>query len=150
MSSSMSSTPGASRPSSPLSPTRLSRIQEKADLQNLNNRLAAYIDKVRSLEQENNRLCRQIQSSEETTTREVSHIKDMYENELNQTRVALDSLAKEKAKLEIDTKRLFEENADLKIRWSICHVSPFDPPRPGTFDNAHPYLSWPTCVASRS
>lgn len=116
----------------------------------MNNRLAAYIDKVRSLEQENNRLCRLIQSSEETTTREVSHIKDMYENELNQTRVALDSLAKEKAKLEIDTKRLFEENADLKIRWSISHVASFDPPSPSTFDNAHPYLSWPTCVASRS
>lgn len=115
--SSATSTPGlSSRPGSPLSPTRTSRLQEKADLQNLNNRLATYIDRVRQLEQENTRLYRQIQTSEETTTREVSNIKDMYENELNQTRVALDSLAKEKAKLEIDTKRLFEENADLKLR----------------------------------
>lgn len=121
MSSTGSSTPGlsssmSSRPSSPLSPTRATRMEEKTQLQNLNNRLATYIDRVRQLEQENNRLYRQIQTSEETTTREVSHIKDMYENELNQTRVALDSLAKEKAKLEIDTKRLFEENAELKAR----------------------------------
>ncbi|KAK3914333.1 Lamin Dm0 [Frankliniella fusca] len=117
MSSTSTSTPGlSSRPGSPLSPTRTTRLQEKADLQNLNNRLATYIDRVRQLEQENTRLYRQIQTSEETTTREVSNIKDMYENELNQTRVALDSLAKEKAKLEIDTKRMFEENADLKIR----------------------------------
>lgn len=114
--SSSSSTPGLSRPGSPLSPTRTSRLQEKSDLQNLNNRLATYIDRVRQLEHENTKLYRQIQTSEETTTREVSNIKDMYENELNQTRVALDSLAKEKAKLEIDTKRLFEENADIKTR----------------------------------
>lgn len=116
MSSSTSSTPSMTRSASPLSPTRTSRLQEKTELQNLNNRLATYIDRVRQLEQENSRLYRQIQSSEETTTREVSNIKDMYENELNQTRVALDSQAKEKAKLEIDTKRLFEENAEVKAR----------------------------------
>lgn len=115
--SSMSSSMSSSRAGSPLSPTRTSRMQEKTELQNLNNRLATYIDKVRSLEQENSRLTRQITSYEETTTREVSNVKLMYENELNQTRAALDSLAKEKAKLEIDTKRLFEENADIKTRY---------------------------------
>lgn len=107
----------SSRPTSPLSPTRTSRLFEKTELQNLNNRLAVYIDRVRQLEQENTKLYRQIQTSEETTTREVSNIKDLYENELNQTRAALDTLAKEKAKLEIDTKRLFEENAEFKTRF---------------------------------
>lgn len=39
-----------------ISPTRHSRIAEKVELQNLNDRLACYIDRVRYLENENSRL----------------------------------------------------------------------------------------------
>lgn len=104
------------RPSSPLGPTRHSRLAEKADLQNLNDRLAVYIDKVRYLENENARLTVEVQTSRETVSRETSNIKQMYENELTDARNLLDETAREKAKLEIDTKRLWEENADLKQR----------------------------------
>lgn len=104
------------RPGSPLSPTRYSRLQEKAELQNLNDRLACYIDRVRQLEAENSRLTREIQTSQETVTREVTSIKSMYENELADARKLLDETARERAKLEIDTKRLWEENDDLKFR----------------------------------
>lgn len=99
-----------------MSPTRYSRLQEKADLQNLNDRLACYIDRVRQLEAENSRLTREIQTSQETVTREVTSIKSMYENELADARKLLDETARERAKLEIDTKRLWEENDDLKFR----------------------------------
>lgn len=110
-----SSTPiGGQRPGSPLSPTRYSRLQEKKDLQNLNNRLACYIDKVRHLEAENSRLTREVHTTQETTTREVSNIKSMYEQELSDTRKLLDETAKERAKLEIDTKRLWDCNEELK------------------------------------
>lgn len=98
------------------SPTRHSRIAEKVELQNLNDRLACYIDRVRFLENENQRLQVEVQTSVETTHRETSNIKHMYENELADARKVLDETAKEKARLEIDTKRLFEENDDLKIR----------------------------------
>lgn len=112
------STPASShsvpRPSSPLSPTRHSRLQEKADLQNLNDRLACYIDKVRYLETENSRLTREIQTTQETVTREVSNIKSMYDHELSDARKLLDETHREKAKLEIDTKRLWDENEELK------------------------------------
>lgn len=104
------------RPSSPLSPTRLSRIQEKFDLQNLNDRLACYIDRVRYLEQENSRLTMEVRTSQETVTREVSNIKSMYEHELSDARKLLDETAREKAKLEIDAKRIWEENEELKKR----------------------------------
>ncbi|XP_043474238.1 lamin-C-like isoform X1 [Leptopilina heterotoma] len=111
------STPiGTRRPGSPLSPTRYSRLQEKQDLQNLNDRLACYIDKVRYLETENTRLTREVQTSQETVTREVSNIKSMYEHELSDARKLLDDTARERAKLEIDTKRLWDDNEDLKSK----------------------------------
>lgn len=87
---------------------------EKVELQNLNDRLAAYIDKVRYLETENSRLSREVQTSHETVTREVSNLKSMYDTELSDARKLLDETHKEKAKLEIDTKRLWDENEDLK------------------------------------
>lgn len=106
----------ARRPASPLSPTRHSRLQEKAELQNLNDRLACYIDRMRNLENENSRLSIEVQTTRDTITREATNIKAMYENELSDARRLLDDTAREKAKLEIDTKRLWEENDELKSK----------------------------------
>lgn len=110
------STPIPVRPASPLSPTRHSRLQEKADLQSLNDRLACYIDRVRHLETENSRLTMEVQTSRETVTREVTNIKSIYEHELADARKLLDETAREKAKMEIEAKRIFEENDDLKTK----------------------------------
>ncbi|KAF4521076.1 hypothetical protein B566_EDAN012375 [Ephemera danica] len=111
---STSASSGRSR--SPLSPTRYNRLQEKAELQNLNDRLAVYIDRVRQLETENSRLSREIQSYQEVSTREVTSIKSMYEQELVDARNMLNETSKEKAKMEIDMKRMWEENEDLQNR----------------------------------
>ncbi|XP_073492995.1 lamin-B2 [Phyllobates terribilis] len=110
--------------STPLSPTRITRLQEKEELQHLNDRLAVYIDRVRSLELENDRLMLKVSEKEEVTTREVSGIKLLYESELADARKVLDETAKDKARLQIElgkyrsdfdevTKTLKKKSADL-------------------------------------
>ncbi|XP_008280072.1 lamin-B2 [Stegastes partitus] len=103
----------AARPTActPLSPTRISRLQEKQDLQHLNDRLAVYIDRVRALELENDRLMVKVSEKEEVTTREVTGLKALYEAELADARRVLDETAKERARLQID---LGKAHADLE------------------------------------
>lgn len=109
-------TASSSRPASPLSPTRHSRLQEKAELQGLNDRLAAYIDRVRNLETDNARLSIEVNTIRDTINREANSIKGMYESELSDARRLLDDTAREKAKLEIDIKRLWEENDEYRAK----------------------------------
>lgn len=112
------STPGSASRSraSPLSPTRLSRLQEKAELQSLNDRLAAYIDRVRHLEHENSRLNTQVETIQESVTKEVVSMKGLYEQELGDARKLLDDTAKEKAQLQIDVGKLRTDNEDLRLK----------------------------------
>ncbi|KAM6220080.1 LOW QUALITY PROTEIN: lamin-B2 [Rhynchocyon petersi] len=93
----------------PLSPTRMSRLQEKEELRELNDRLAHYIDRVRALELENDRLLLKISEKEEVTTREVSGIKALYESELADARRVLDETARERARLQIEMGKLQAE-----------------------------------------
>uniref|UniRef100_A0AAX7UB68 Lamin B2 n=1 Tax=Astatotilapia calliptera TaxID=8154 RepID=A0AAX7UB68_ASTCA len=102
---------GRSAASTPLSPTRISRLQEKQELQHLNDRLAVYIDRVRALELENDRLMVKVSEKEEVTTREVTGLKALYEAELADARRVLDETARERARLQID---LGKAQADLE------------------------------------
>lgn len=98
------------------SPARITRQEEKTQLQNLNDRLAAYIDRIRNLETENNRLLVQVRSTEETVSREVSSVKSMYENELEDARRVLDDTAKEKARLQIENGKLKADADEWKSK----------------------------------
>ncbi|XP_040066574.1 lamin Dm0-like [Ixodes scapularis] len=102
------------RSRSPLSASRVSRIQEKNELVHLNDRLAAYIDRVRHLESENSKLTKQM--SQETRTREVASVKILYDRELADTRRTVDQTANEKAKLELDAKKWQTEAETLQTK----------------------------------
>lgn len=65
---------GQGSPSTPLSPSVITRREERDQMVNLNNRLAAYIEKIRSLETENHKLQIQVQAFEETNSREVNEM----------------------------------------------------------------------------
>uniref|UniRef100_A0A671Q8S7 Lamin-A-like n=1 Tax=Sinocyclocheilus anshuiensis TaxID=1608454 RepID=A0A671Q8S7_9TELE len=99
-----------------LSPTRISRLQEKEDLCNLNDRLAIYIDKVRSLEAENAGLRMRITESDTEISRELSGMKAAYEAELADARKTLDSVAKERARLQLELSKVREDYKELKAR----------------------------------
>ncbi|XP_065077590.1 lamin Dm0-like [Ochlerotatus camptorhynchus] len=99
-----------------LSPSRRSRLHEKNSLMNLNDRLACYIERVRYLEQENSKLSLELASCQETASREVANLKAIYESELTDARKLLDETARDKAKVEIDAKRFWEENDTLRIK----------------------------------
>uniref|UniRef100_A0A8C1R7G1 IF rod domain-containing protein n=1 Tax=Cyprinus carpio TaxID=7962 RepID=A0A8C1R7G1_CYPCA len=58
-----------------VSPTRLTRLQEKEDLRQLNDRLANYIERVRQLENDKSSLQLLLEEKEEVTRREVGSVR---------------------------------------------------------------------------
>ncbi|XP_073509230.1 lamin-B3-like isoform X2 [Phyllobates terribilis] len=109
-------TSAAARAPSPGSPTRLSRLQEKEELRHLNDRLAAYIERVRSLEADKSLLKLQLEEKEEVTTREVSTLRLLYETELADARKLLDHTANERARLQVELGKVLEELRVLQAR----------------------------------
>ncbi|KAL7993071.1 hypothetical protein Chor_017327, partial [Crotalus horridus] len=92
----------------------MSRLQEKEELRRLNDRLALYIERVRALELENDRLLLRVSEKEEVVTREVTGLKALYEAELGDTRRALDETARERARLQIEAGKLRAEFEELR------------------------------------
>ncbi|KAG8440564.1 hypothetical protein GDO86_006346 [Hymenochirus boettgeri] len=106
--------PGAAQ--SPSSPTRISRIQEKEELRHLNDRLAAYIERVRSLEADKSLLKIQLEEREEVSSREVKNVKLLYETELADARKLLDQTANERARLQVELGKVRDDFRQLQAR----------------------------------
>lgn len=92
-----------------------SRDREKKDMQDLNERFANYIDKVRNLEAQNRKLADELEKLKAKWGRETSQIKAMFQAELDEMRKALDDAEKEKARLEIRIAGIEEQIDELRI-----------------------------------
>ncbi|KAM6388329.1 lamin-B3-like isoform 2-T3 [Pluvialis apricaria] len=101
---------------SPLSPTRLSRLQEKEELRQLNDRLAAYIERARALEADKSVLQQRLDEEETGSERELQNLRLRYEAELADTRRALDDIAAERAALQVELGKISEEHRQLHSR----------------------------------
>ncbi|NXR78518.1 LAML3 protein, partial [Pycnonotus jocosus] len=107
---------GSRSTESPLSPARLSRLQEKEELQQLNDRLAAYIERVRALEADKSALQRRLSEHQEGSDRELGCLRLRYEAELADARRALDNIAIERATLQVELGKIGEEHRQLHVR----------------------------------
>ncbi|NWH62513.1 LAML3 protein, partial [Geococcyx californianus] len=99
-----------------LSPTRLSRLQEKEELRELNDRLAAYIERVRALEADKAVLRQRLAEWEAGSERELGRVRLRYDTELADARRALDDVAIERAALQVELGKLGEEHRQLQGR----------------------------------
>jgi len=91
-----------------------SREKEKKDMQDLNERFASYIEKVRFLEAQNRRLADELEKLKAKWGKETTQIKAMYQAELDEARKCLDDADKEKARLEIRVASLEEQLEELR------------------------------------
>lgn len=69
-------------------------------MQGLNERFASYIEKVRFLEAQNKALLAEIDRLKKLKGFDVSEIKELYEQEIAESRNVIDELSKEKAKFD--------------------------------------------------
>jgi intermediate filament protein if len=90
------------------------REKEKKDMQDLNERLGGYIEKVRFLEAQNRKLVDELDKLKQKWGKETGAIKAMYQAELDEARKLLDEAEKEKARLEIRCASLEEQIEELR------------------------------------
>uniref|UniRef100_A0A8D0GUS8 Neurofilament medium polypeptide n=1 Tax=Sphenodon punctatus TaxID=8508 RepID=A0A8D0GUS8_SPHPU len=95
---------------------KLSRSNEKEQLQGLNDRFAGYIEKVHSLEQQNKELEAEISALRQRQASR-SQLGDAYEQELRELRCTLEQVNHEKTQIQLDSDHIEEDIQRLKERF---------------------------------
>ena len=92
-----------------VSDVKNTREREKKDMQDLNERFANYIEKVRFLEAQNRKLASELDELKGKWGKETNAVKVMYETELKEARELLEETNKEKSKLELRIQTLQDQ-----------------------------------------
>uniref|UniRef100_UPI00398F88E7 vimentin-like n=1 Tax=Pristiophorus japonicus TaxID=55135 RepID=UPI00398F88E7 len=90
---------------------KVCRTNEKEKLIDLNNRFVSYIEKVRSMEQQNKILNTELQELKGKGTSKIGYI---YEQELKKLRQEVDQISKEKSRIEVARDNLLDDVHKLK------------------------------------
>lgn len=110
---SMVSTISSSNPTG-VSALKNTRDKEKKDMQDLNERFASYIEKVRFLEAQNKKLGDELDRLKSKWGIQTTQIKAMYETELAQAKRLIEDAEKERANLEQRIAALEEQLEELR------------------------------------
>jgi len=92
------------------------RDKEKKDMQDLNERFASYIEKVRFLEAQNKRLADELEKLKSKWGIQTTQIKAMYETEVAEAKRLIDEAEKERLRLEQRVAALEEQLAELRSK----------------------------------
>lgn len=94
-------------------------MKEKEELQHLNDRFVTYINRVRRLRDEKDRLNVTLEHMQTTTQEESGAVKRIFEKELQDARLLIDETAKEKARYQILATKNEDRVKDLETEWVL-------------------------------